>query len=285
QPILIGEATYPGGVDDPHDKAGLKVIKVTIPQKSNRGALIGSYRLRVKADDEKKNSFAAETHHVIQVNIPECVTKMFAEAVSAQKRGDMEQAVILYNRIDELHRDAADSTSMAKQMETNFFNRGLAYLSMALALKPGDLKRRGYLAKALTDFEQVVRFHSADEDAFLLKGLVGELRDEYRDAFQSYGSAISLEPRAARAYALRGRAYVRTHLKKNLARAVDDFTKAITLNPQNNNLRKIRRATLKLDLEHDGEPDDASVDTSSVPIGKIGQGLDLEKFHRTLPAQ
>jgi tetratricopeptide (TPR) repeat protein len=192
---------------------------------------------------------------------------------------------MLYNLIDEMHRSVVDPSSMAKQMEANFFDRGLAYLSMALALDPGNLRRRGYLAKAFTDFEQVLKFHRSDVDAFLLKGLVSELRDDYQHALQSYGSAISIDPRAAEAYALRGKAYLQTGVKKNLARAVDDFTRAITLNPQDENLRKLRRAALKLDLEHDTEPDEAPVGTSSLPIGKIGERLDLKRLRRNWTAQ
>lgn len=285
QPILIGEATYPTSPDQRRDGPGLKVIEVTIPPKSNQGALTASYKLRVTANDDSQNPFASESADRITVDIPQCVKKKFAEAISAHEKGDSEQAVILYNLIDELHRDVDDPSSMAKHMETNFFNRGLAYLSMALSLEPGNFRRRGYLAKALNDFEQVVKFHRTDADAFLLKGLVSELRKDYQNALQSYGSAISLNPRAAEAYALRGQAYLQTRLKKNLSRAVDDFTKAITLNPQDKSLRKIRRATLKLDLAHDTDPGKALVETSSLPIDKIGQRLDLKRFRRTQPAR
>ena len=79
--------------------------------------------------------------------------------------------------------------------------------------------------------------------------------------------------------------HLHTRLKKNLARAVEDFTKAITLNPQDKSLRNIRRATLKLDLKHEKESDEALVDTSSLPVGKIGQRLDLKKFRRKQPAR
>jgi uncharacterized protein HemY len=91
-------------------------------------------------------------------------------------------------------------------------------------------------------------------------------RDPARDDFTS---VLAQEPRTPLALELRARKLLGTKVKRNLAPALDDLTEAIALDPANEELRKTRRETLKLIVQTQDEGEDATVDTSKLPVSEI----------------
>jgi tetratricopeptide (TPR) repeat protein len=267
-PINIGRATYSGDTSVPPTAVGSAPVKVEIPLDAGRGTKLTAYRLRVTAVDDKGNTFSAEAREPIKLDMAKCLDRKFAEAASLQEQGELEQAIKLYDRVEEYHNSLGDPSASSETMEKMFFNEGLAFLRMAMPLGSDDLKRHGHLAKALNDFNEVLKLHKRDADAFMFRGLALEMRQNPGAALESYNSAIGSDPKLADAYVLRGLAYMESGAKKNLSRAVDDFTEAITLNPAQTDLRALRKALLSLDISLQKEKDDSPVDTSAFAARK-----------------
>ena len=151
---------------------------------------------------------------------------------------------------------------------------------MALALQTEDVKRVGYLGKAMADFKEVLKLHKKDAAALLFSGLINQLNKHRDAALEDYTSATVADPRLAEAHELKGRVYLETRVKKNLSRAVDEFTEALTINPNETSIRTSRSEILKLDIKHQSDRDDAEVDISSVPLDGIEKRLNMAKFTR-----
>jgi len=267
-PVPIGRAAYSEDASVTPTAAGSAPVKVEIPLDAGRGTKLTTYRLRVTAVDDKGNAFSAEAPEPIKLDLARCLDRKFAEAASRQEQGELEQATKFYDRVEEYHKSMGDPSASSGTMEKMFFNEGLAFLRMAMPLGSDDLKRHGHLAKALNDFNEVLKLHKRDAGAFMFKGLALEMRQNPGAALESYNSAIGSDPKLADAYVLRGLAYMESGAKKNLSRAVDDFTEAITLNPAQTDLRALRRALLSLDISLPKEKDDSPVDTSAFAARK-----------------
>jgi len=280
KPLIFTEAAYSGDSAVAGGESGPTTIKVKVPVNWKRALQQTSYRLRVTAQDVNGNSFSSESPNVIRIDMEKCLLKKFEEAVSLHGKGDLKAALKIYNLIQKIGKELADSVISSGEAARILFNRGLAYLQMAVSLDAEDMKRVGYLSKALEDFRRVLALDKRDAEALLMRGWVTQLRNDPDTAVKFYNQAITANADLAEAYEMRARAYLATKLKKNLSRAVDDFTAAIGINPGDDSLRKSRRETLKLDVEHDAEDGNTVVNISSILLDKIGKRLALDKFRR-----
>jgi tetratricopeptide (TPR) repeat protein len=276
--VPVGEATFPA--ESQGSSAEQKTLTITVPKDLTGKEPKGVFGLRVTARDTSGNVFSTELPAAVSIDMSKCLASMFAEAVAVHEKGDFDKAVQKYTKVEQIYEAIGASATLATYMEKNFFNRGLAHLQIALALPQDDVKRVGQLSKASGDFKEVLKLHRKDGAAFLLTGLIGQLNKHQDAALENYSSAAVADPGLAAAHEFKGRVYLATKLKKNLSRAVDEFTEALTIDPHDKDLRTTRSAVLKLDIKHRDDRDDAQVDISSVPLDEVEKKLNLAKFLR-----
>jgi tetratricopeptide (TPR) repeat protein len=279
-PLLVGSTAYGGAGGPPSENSARLSMKIDIPVGVAEGVKQLSYGIRIAATEANGNRFAWERPGMVVIDNARCVVGRLAQAVSAQQAGKLEEAARLYDLIERYHANLGDPSALARQMEKTYFDRGLAHLGIAMGLDSKDIKRHGYLAKALADFKKVLSYHGKDAEAYLFRGLIRQMTKNYDAAIELYTSAMAHRPELALAYELRGLTYLETGIKKNLEPAVDDFTAAITLNPKNSALRKTRRAALALDVKSGETPENFVLDTSSVPVPPLEKQIKLSAFCR-----
>jgi len=173
-----------------------------------------------------------------------------------------------------------DQGPFVPYVEKTRFNRAVADVGMAVPLPEGDAKRREYLGKALSDLSSVLKARKKDVQALLLRGITKQLMGDDESSLQDFSAVLGVEPKTVAALEYRARGLIKTKTKKNLSSAVDDLTGAIDLEPGAKDLRKMRSETLKLLAKSQDEGEDATIDTSGVPLGEIGKELTLEKYLR-----
>ena len=278
--VPVGEAAFSQEAQGAGPPAEQKAFTITIPRDVTGRALKGVFGLRVTAHDLNGNSFSTELPGSVSIDMGQCLAMTFAEAVAAHEQGILDKAVGLYTKVEQTHGAIGASASVARHMEKNHFNRGLAHLQIALALPSEDVKRVGQLSKASVDFKEVLKLHRKDAQAFLLSGMINQLNKHQDAALGDYTSAVVADPELAAAHEFKGRVYLATRLRKNLARAVDEFTEALTVNPHDKGLRTSRSEVLKLDIKHRDDRDAAEVDISSVPLDEIEKKLNPAQFLR-----
>jgi tetratricopeptide (TPR) repeat protein len=279
-PILIGEATFSPDSAGKTDPSESFTVKAAMPEELGKGSKEISYRLGITVGDTNGISFSGLGKQNLTLDMTECILATLSQALAAQEAGRPEQAIKLYDRVEALHSNLGDPAALSAQLEKTNFNEALAYVGLALALDPTDLKRQGYLTKALADLREVVKYHSRDAQAFLFTGLILQLRGEYEAAMDSYASAIAFGPQQAEAFEMRSRAYLELGLKKHLSRAVDDLTQALSINPGDESLRNTRKAVLNLEVKHVRDSEEAKVDLSSAPLPNITDRLKLGGYLR-----
>jgi len=278
--LPVGEAVLSAESQGAGSSPEQRTLTITIPADVTGKAPKAVYGLRLTAHDTNGNSFSAEFPGSVSVDMGQCLTQRFAEAVAAHEQGDLDKAIRMYSKVEQAWKTIGAPASFAEYMEKNYFNRGLAHLETALTLPGEDVKRVGQFNKASADFKEVLKLHRKDAPAFLLSGLINHLDKNQEAALENYASAVLADPGLAEASALKGRIYLGTRLKKNLSRAVDEFTEALRLNPHDKGLRTTRSEVLKLDVKHQNDRDDAVVDISSVPLDELNKRLNVAKFRR-----
>jgi len=320
------------------------LIKVQVPAVMASGPSETTYRLRVTVVDAEKNSFSAEAPVAMKYNVMRCFKTTLDEAVSLQGKGQFEQAIKTYRVMEKFREKVDNPAPFAKFMEKSTFNRGLAAIQMLLLKPPDERHELVLLNHALTDFAAASAANKADTNAVLFTGLANHLLENYKLAVSSYNKVLNSDPKMAAARELRALANLKIverqiraarhaiekleptakevgglagklvatsdALKKNTVmpefmEAVDDFTEAIQANPEEQNLRKSRKAILK--MAYDLNKSEANVvdvreylrknvgkklqakemgipllamETSTIPVRDMALGIDSAKFVR-----
>jgi tetratricopeptide (TPR) repeat protein len=138
------------------------------------------------------------------------------EAAAAFQRGDIDQALLLYNA-------ALDDTSISNDRRAVLLTeRGVA-----------TMKRRNF-KMALEDFNKAAALYPEYAAVYVNRGslllMIGQPADTIREAIKDFDRAIVLSPALAAAFGNRGAAYLKLG---GYDAAIADFTKAIELQPQN----------------------------------------------------
>lgn len=278
--ILLDDLADSAGVPKEQDPNLPTVLKVRIPPGSTLGVPTGLYRLRVKVYDDTGNNFSGEASAPIKMDMTQCFSGKLAEAVSAQEKGNLQEAIKTYSVLEDFGKVVEDPRQFSKDMQKAMFNRGIAHLGIALSKKAGEAPILGQLNKAFSDFNAVMKVQKRDTEALLLRGAVAYLARNYQAALKDFDTVLTFVPQEAAARELRGQTLVKSGLKKNLTPAIDDFTELVDLDPKNKDFKKSRSEVLKLLVRSDSEGDDAKVDTSAVPLRGVGEILNVEKYVR-----
>jgi len=255
-------------------------LKVKVPGDLRIGAKPVTFRVAVVARDRGEDVITGEAAQEVTVNQSNCLAARLAEAVAFQEKGELPEALARYDSIDRVFRKLEDPAPLAAVAEKAQFNRGVAHLAQGLGTTPHDPKHREALGRALSDFTGVLKNRPKDFQAFLLRGLVKELMQNYDSATEDFTAALALDPKMLPALELRAWGLLAAKVRRNLQPALDDLTEAITLDPSNQVLRKMRRETLKLIAQTRDEKEDATVDTAGVPLGDIEKMVNVAGFIR-----
>jgi tetratricopeptide (TPR) repeat protein len=243
-----------------------KVIPVSIPQAAAKGFQTNYYRIRVKICDEKDNEFSSESTKPVAVNIEQCIEQALRRAVEVHEKGNPTAAIEKYNSVVELRETVGEGGTVSELMAKTYFDRGLAHLQSAMSSPQDDPKWIGNMVKAGADLGLTIRHHSRDAEALYLRALVSYLKGDYKEAIEDLNSAIVNKPGMAEAFALRAKTHLQMRKKSNLDKAVDDFTEALILKPENASWRSSRKKALALAVQSAGKPGKTAVDISSVPL-------------------
>ncbi len=127
-------------------------------------------------------------------DIAECFRKKMAEAIALQQKGDAVEAAKEYTQLEEYYKSVADPTPFAATMEKGYYNRGLAEMSAALAIDPGDSRRSALLGKGVQDFNSALKINKSDIDALFLRGVISHLSKSYEAALNDYTEVIQKDP-------------------------------------------------------------------------------------------
>ena len=137
-------------------------------------------------------------------------------AAVALQRGDLDQAILLYN-------DVLQDASVSND------RRAVVLAERGVAL----MKRRNYKA-ALEDFNKAASIYPEYAAVYVNRGnlllLLSQSPDTTREAIKDFDRALILSPQLAAAYGNRGAAQLKLG---NGDQAVADFSRAIELQPQN----------------------------------------------------
>jgi tetratricopeptide (TPR) repeat protein len=278
--ILLDDLTDSADVPKERDPNLPAVLKVRIPHGSTLGVPTGLYRLRVKIYDDTGTSFSGEASAPIKMDMTQCFSDKLAEAVSAQEKGNLQEAIKTYSVLEDFGKIVEDPRQFSKDMQKAMFNRGIAHLGIALSKKAGEAPILGQLNKAFSDFNAVLKVQKRDTEALLLRGTTAYLARNYQAALKDFDTVLTFVPQEAAARELRAQTLVKIGLKKNLTPAIDDFTELVDLDPKNKDFKKSRGEALKLLVRSESEGDDAKVDTSAVPLRGVGEILNVEKYVR-----
>ena len=130
------------------------------------------------------------------------------------------------------------------------------------------------------DFSAVLKRGPKDPDALLFRGLIHYEAGDPEPALADYKEVLLVAPRTPMAPLLRGCAYVKSGIKQNLSLAVDDFTEALTTDPEDKVLRKARFETLKAFVQAKAKKEGEKVDTSEIHLPDPLEKMDLIKYIR-----
>jgi tetratricopeptide (TPR) repeat protein len=256
------------------------VLKVRVPSGATLGTPAASYRLRVKVYDDTGNSFSSEASAPIKMDMVQCFSGKLAEAVSLQEKGNLQEAIKAYTVMEDFGKIVEDPRHFSRDMQKAMFDRGIAYLQLALSKQADRGPILGQLGRALGDFNSVLKIHKRDTEALLLRGIVAYLATNYNPALEDFDTVLASDSQMVAAREFRAQAYVKSGRKKNLGPAIDDFTDLVDRDPKNSGLRKSRSETLKLLVRSESEPDNAKVDTAAIPLRGVGEILNVEKYVR-----
>ena len=278
--ILLDDLTEATEIAKDANPDAPSVLKVRVPSGSTLGVPAPSYRLRVRVYDDTGSHFSAEAPSLIRMDMAQCISGKLAEAVSLQERGNLQEAIKAYSAIEDFAKTVEEPRRFTRDTEKALFNRGAAHLGIVLSKQGAEGPILGELNKALVDFNAVLKVHNRDSEALLLRGVVNYLARSYEAALRDFDMVLVSAPQLTAARELQAQALVKSGLKKNLTPAIDDFTELIDLDAKNNGLKKSRSETLKLLVKSENEKDDFKVDTSKVPLRRVGEILNLANYIR-----
>ena len=171
------------------------VLKLQVPSMMAMGPTETSYRLRLTVVDEKGRQFSEEAPESFAYNIVKCFRRALADGVAQQNKGEYEHAVRSYKLMETLNKKVHDPTPFVTFMDQSVFNRGLAFLALAMKEKKDSIEQQSMLKRAKDDFDRVLEEDKSDLDAKLFLGVTFQLAGAYRRAEKYYDSVIQQEPR------------------------------------------------------------------------------------------
>ena len=279
KPTVIGEVLNASEVPNGNDPSAPQFMRVKWPEIKDIHTEPEKYLLIVTASDANGNAFSVSSPNLVSVDITTCIDKVFSHAVSLQERGDLEAALQEYNTLTKYIKFASNKAPFMKLIAKRAFNMGLVNLQLALKFmdegKGNEMIQR-CLSRAVVSFTDAFAANRTDAESIYLRAVSHYLKKNDQNALNDCTQAIQLAPRMAKAYELRGRLYLNSGRKKQLIDAVDDFTTALTIDPDNAPLRKTRSATLKLDLENKDKSSEERIDTSSIPLEDLAKSKYLQ---------
>lgn len=280
-PIVLGEAIDRSEIPNSADPKAPKAMKVRVSEYLLKEEQVRyPFMLQLTAYDEKGNAFSAVAKDSVTIDMFACYDKWLADAAAQHAKGETEEAVETYGKLEKYKRLVPDISRVSGQLARCFFNKGLAYAELGVSSKKGGYKRAGYLGKAAHSFGRVLEYRANDPETMLLAGWMSYLKEDYQRAVDYLTEAIKLLPRSADAYQMRADAYVKTKQFGNLEKAVHDYTRALRVDSSRADLRRSRRETLKLEVKNAGKAPDAEVDISSVPFLDLEKKLKIKKYIR-----
>ncbi len=252
-----------------------KPLQLKVPLAPNLVPLAPSYSLRVNFTDPKGNSYSAEGRNPIKIDINMCFRSKFQRGVALHQKEKLEEAAKSYAEAVQFGKILQETGHLPADMPKIFFDTGLVEIGIAFAKEAGEAKRLDSLQKAISYFSAVLKTQKKDVDSMFLRGMAYHSAGDYEMAIKHYNEVLSIDSDSIEVKKLRALAYVKTGLKENLSSAVDDFTDVITNDRSAQGLRKSRIAALKLGAEPSTKTDNSRVDTGSVPLPDMREGLKL----------
>ncbi len=198
------------------------VLRLQIPSTLTAGSTGTKYRLRLTIQDEKNNQFSAEASEALDYDILKCFRRALAEGVEFQKKGNLEAAIKSYRLMQNMNKKVDDPSQFKTFMEQSTFNRGLAFLTMAMAKPKNDADRETLLFRAASDFDNTLGRNESDLDARLFMGLTFQLAGADRRALGQYDKILHQEPRYPGVRELRALARLKL-VEKDLKQIKNDF--------------------------------------------------------------
>jgi tetratricopeptide (TPR) repeat protein len=278
--ILLDDLTESANDTKERDPNAPTVLKVRVPSGRTLGTPAASYRLRVRVYDDTGNNFSGEASAPVRMDMAQCFSGKLAEATSLQEKGNLQEAIKGYTVVADYGKVVADPRRFSRDLQRAMFNRGIAYLETALSKQAGQGPMLGQLTRAVADFNAVLKVHKRDVDALLLRGVAAYLARSYKAAQKDFDTVLGSDPQIRAARELQAQALIKSGRKKDLTPAIDDFTELVDLDPKNDAFRKSRSEALKLLIRSESESDDAKVDTSAIPLRKVGEILNVGKYVR-----
>lgn len=283
KPTVIGEVLNASEVPNGNNPSAPQFMAVKWPEVKGIQTKPEKHLLILTATDAAGNTFSASAQDMVLVDISGCIARAFSHAVSLHEKDNMEAALKAYISLDKQINFASNKAPFKKLRGKRAFDMGLVNLHLALKLIEGG-KENGkvdrYLSGAAVNFTDAFTANQTDAEAIYLRAVSHYLKKNDQNALNDCAHAIQLAPRMGKAYELRGRLYLKSGRKKQLINAVDEFTKALIIDPNNAPLRKTRSATLKLDLEHKDKSDEERIDTSSIPLEEFTKSKSLKTAPR-----
>lgn len=255
------------------------VMKVLVPAAMAVGPTRTSYRLRLTIHDDKKHTYSAEIPQSFDYDIQRCFRKTLAHGVESQINGKPEQAIASYRMIARYKARVDDPTPFASFIKQSTFNKGLAYVTMAIEKPADSIERLTLLSRASSGFESVLESNKGDIEATLFLGWTFHLAGNPGKAEEYYNKVLEVEPHFQGARELRAHARielvgssirqakhdisklkhgsknamelskglikslkrVERQVKDRMLGAVDDFTEALSTHPDDKSVRASRR--------------------------------------------
>lgn len=260
--------------------SGKKALRIKVPAGLRTDATEVLYHVVLTVRNEKGGVFSVEGPDTVKANLLRCFAKFLEEGVALQQKGELEAATKTYGLMETIDKKLLDKRPFMPYMEKTHFNKALADIGIAVALPDHDTKRSEHLTKALSGFNSVLKVRKRDVEALLLRGITKQLVGDDESSVEDFSQVLSVEPASATALEHRARGLIKSKIKKNLSKAVDDLTEAIALDPAAKDLRTIRSQALRVLIKAKDEPEDSIVDTSTVKLGEADKGLALDNFIR-----
>jgi Flp pilus assembly protein TadD len=169
------------------------------------------------------------------------VRTLLNEASQAEKQGDNQKALAMYNEALQLDPDSADLYNARGIIysDRGEYDKAIADYTEAIRLFPKHVaaftnrgnayERKRLYQAALADFNAAIGFDSKYFSAYNGRGIIYDDEHQYEKAITDYSQAIRLNPNYANAYNNRGNAL------SNLRRyeeALNDYNEALRLYPE-----------------------------------------------------
>lgn len=278
--IIPLEDFSPAGGAKSDESEAPRVFTARLPSLSDLQKFSGLYRVRVTVTDEQDGILTAELPEPVKIDVKNCFQRGLSAVAEGLLAGEFSKAEKIASDLEKLSHDVEDP-SLYRDIRTKIsFNRGLAYLGLGLETSAEDPKRVQLLDKAVLAFTSVLKLNARDQEAVFLVGLAHHLAGRYDTAIKMYTKVINYDPKAITARMLRAYARAQHCTKQELSDAVDDLTQAITADPSQKELRKVRSALFKLLMEAEGKKADEKVSTAAIPLPDLKSLVRLSDYIR-----